>query len=75
MNAPSIEQLVAAQRRFFASGQTLDLAFRKQSLLTLKRVIRAPDGFASRTDDLHAAPTPPSSAQHINQLGSGRSAG
>ena len=35
----------------------------------------APDGFASRTDDLHAAPTPPSSAQHINQLGSGRSAG
>lgn len=41
MNAPSIEQLVAAQRRFFASGQTLDLAFRKQSLLTLKRAIRA----------------------------------
>ena len=35
----------------------------------------APDGFASRADDLHAAPTPPSSAQHINQLGSGRSAG
>lgn len=41
MNAPSIEQLVAAQRRFFASGQTLDLAFRKQSLLTLKHAIRA----------------------------------
>lgn len=41
MNAPLIEQLVAAQRRFFASGQTLDLAFRKQSLLTLKRAIRA----------------------------------
>lgn len=41
MNAPSIEQLVAAQRRFFASGQTLDLAFRKQSLLSLKRAIRA----------------------------------
>ena len=41
MNASSIEQLVAAQRRFFASGQTLDLAFRKQSLLTLKRAIRA----------------------------------
>ena len=41
MNAPSIEQLVAAQRRFFASGQTLDLAFRKQSLLTLKCAIRA----------------------------------
>lgn len=40
MNAPLIEQLVAAQRRFFASGQTLDLAFRKQSLLTLKRAIR-----------------------------------
>ena len=41
MNAPSIEQLVAAQRRFFASGQTLDLAFRKNCLNKLKRPNRA----------------------------------
>ena len=30
MNATPIEQLVAAQRQFFASGRTLDLAFRKR---------------------------------------------
>ena len=39
MNADRIEQLVSAQRRFFASGQTLDLAFRRQSLIALRRAI------------------------------------
>ena len=29
MNASQIEQLLAAQRQFFASGQTLDLSFRR----------------------------------------------
>ena len=37
MNATPIEQLVAAQRQFFASGRTLELAFRRQSLVALKR--------------------------------------
>ena len=41
MNAEQIEQLVAAQRRFFASGQTLDLAFRRQSLVALRHAISA----------------------------------
>ncbi len=41
MNTPFDRADRRAQRRFFASGQTLDLAFRKQSLLTLKRAIRA----------------------------------
>ena len=41
MNATPIEQLVAAQRQFFASGRTLDLAFRKQSLVSLKKAILA----------------------------------
>ena len=41
MNATPIEQLVAAQRQFFASGRTLELAFRKQSLVALKKAILA----------------------------------
>ena len=41
MNATPIEQLVAAQRQFFASGRTLELAFRKQSLIALKKAILA----------------------------------
>ena len=41
MNATPIEQLVAAQRQFFASGRTLDLAFRRQSLVALKKAILA----------------------------------
>ena len=41
MNATPIEQLVAAQRQFFASGRTLELAFRKQSLIALKKTILA----------------------------------
>ena len=39
MNATPIEQLVAAQRQFFASGRTLELAFRRQSLIALKKAI------------------------------------
>ena len=41
MNATPIEQLVAAQRQFFASGRTLELAFRRQSLVALKKAILA----------------------------------
>ena len=41
MNATHIEQLVAAQRQFFASGRTLELAFRRQSLIALKKAILA----------------------------------
>ena len=49
MNADRIEQLVSAQRRFFASGQTLDLAFRRQSLIALRRAI------LTHEDDINAA--------------------
>ena len=44
MNADQMAQLVAAQRRFFASGQTLALNFRRKSLLTLKQSILAHEG-------------------------------
>ena len=49
MNADRIEQLVSAQRRFFASGQTLDLAFRRQSLIALRHAI------LTHEDDINAA--------------------
>ena len=61
----------AGARQTFAEYGNADFALLRAGL----HMRFAPDGFASRTDDLHAAPTPPSSAQHINQLGSGRSAG
>lgn len=59
MNATEIKALVDKQQKFFKSGKTLDLNFRKEALNKLEKAIKDREDrfFEALKSDLHKSPT------------------